>query len=275
MCVCVCVCVCACVCNLFQILNKFDYFFTSVFTVEIIIKVSFLAGRSGSILHHLCFLHPRTPHPHSCCCVLLLLLLHHLWSGAFFINTLSCRCSGLEGKRKCAKHVCVLLMLGLCCGTLCHVSWCRWPGGMAVVLWDTVLCVLVPRGYGCVVGCCVCSVLVQVSRGYCCGVVGHCVWCVLVQVTWGYGCDFVGHCVICPGVQGIWLCCGTLCMMCPGAGVHGVWLWCCGTLCDVSWCRCPGGMAVLWDTVWCVLVQVSRGYGCVVGHCVICPGAGV
>ena len=47
----------------------------------------------------------------------------------------------------------------------------------------------------------------------------------------GYGCGVVGHCV-----------------MCPGAGVQGVWL-CCGTLCDVSWCRCPGDMAVLWDTV--------------------------
>ena len=127
-----------CVCNLFQILNKFDYFFTSVFTVEIIIKVSFLAGRSGSILHHLCFLHPRTPYPHSCCCVLLLLLLHHLWSGAFFINTLlSCRCSGLEGKRKCAKHVCVWLMLGLCCGTVsCVLVLVTWGYGCGVV--DTV-----------------------------------------------------------------------------------------------------------------------------------------
>ena len=32
--------------------------------------------------------------------------------------------------------------------------------------------------------------------------------------------------------------------------------------------------AVLWDTVSCVLVQVTWGYGCgVVGHCVMCPGA--
>ena len=28
--------------------------------------------------------------------------------------------------------------------------------------------------------------------------------------------------------------------MCPGAGVQGIWL-CCGTLCDLSWCRCLGG----------------------------------
>ena len=141
-----------------------------------------------------------------------------------------------------------------CCGTLCDVSWC--PGDMAV-LWDAM----------CVLSWCRCPGGIAV-------------------VLWD-------TCVMCPGAQGIWLCCGTLCVfcpgagvqrvllwccgtlyvMCPGAGVHGVWLWCCGTLCDLSWC--PGNMAVLWDTVgdlsWCRCLEGSG----VVGHCVMCPGAGV